>query len=325
MSSLYQKLLMLTEEEEIILKQKSKKIEKDVYTSQRDFIIERAKFLSDKKLIVTRKHPRFIAFPAHRHDYIEINYVYHGSLIQMIDNQRFELKQGELLFLNQHIEHALEPCGEEDLVINFIIDPYFFEHMFDSLDIEGAEQSIVNFLISGLFNQNKAGSYLYYQVSDIEVIQSIIASMIEEMMNPTVWSEVTVKFQMGLLMIQLMKHADKAYTPSNRIYDHQLALAVMRYIDQHFKTAKLETIAEKLNMNSYNLSKYIKKTTGKTFKVILQERRLEEAKSLLNYTDLAVEHIATEIGYDNLSYFYRLFKLKFGCTPSVYRKALYKS
>lgn len=319
MLSIYEKLIALTEEEEEILDQAKSNVNKTVYTNQQDFVIERAKFLPDNKLIVIRKHPRYIAFPTHRHDYIELNYVYHGKLKQKVGQEWIELQKGELLFLNQHIEHELEPCGDEDLIINFIIDPKFFDHMFQNLDIEGAEQSIINFLISGLFNHDRAGHYLYFRVSKEREIQEIISKMILEMMQPSIFSEVTMKFQMGLLMVQLMEHADKAITRSNHLYDHRIVVEVLDYINDSYKTASLEHMANHLQMASYNLSKQIKKSTGKTFKEILQERRLEEAKILLNHTDISIDQIAEDIGYENISYFYRIFKKRYGCTPRVFR------
>lgn len=319
MNAIYQQLITLTDEEKRILNDRNLDVDRTVYTDQQDFIIERAKFLTDNKLIVTRKHPRFIAFPAHRHDYIELNYVYHGFLKQRIGNEWFELKKGELLFLNQHIEHELAPCSKDDLIINFIIDPKFFEQMFQNLAVDGVEQSVINFLISSSFNHDFAGHYLYFKVSDVTEIQAILEKMIKEMMEPTVFSEVSAKFHLGLLIVELMKHADQVVTKSPRIHDHRIILDVLRYIDESFKDARLEQLATDLGMTSYNLSKQIKKTTNQTFKGLLQERRLQEAALLLTHTQLSIEQIATVIGYENVSYFYRIFKRKYKDTPKNYR------
>ncbi|WP_067843106.1 AraC family transcriptional regulator [Amphibacillus sediminis] len=319
MPSIYQQLLELTDEEQRICKQAQQQINKEVYTDQKEFVVQSSKFLTENKLIVIRKHPRFIAFPAHRHDYIELNYVYHGCLKQKVGQESFCLKKGELLFLNQHVEHALESCGQDDLIINFIIEPRFFDHMFQNFDVDEAELSIINFMISSLFNQNHSEHYMYFKVADIEEIQTILAKMIAEMMHPSALSEVTVQFYMGLLMVELMKHTDKAVTRTNDSYDYHIVLEVLKYIDDHYSEAKLEDIAARLNLTGYNLSKHIKKRTGKTFKTIVQERRLETAKTLLVHSNYPIDHIATEIGYQNISYFYRLFKEKYHCTPKDYR------
>ena len=65
--------------------------------------------------------------------------------------------------------------------------------------------------------------------------------------------------------------------------------------------------------------KYFKKVMGTSFIDYLNEYRLSMASRLLLTTSDNILEIAAECGYDNLSYFNRLFKKKFGVTPSAYR------
>ena len=87
----------LTEEEKSIVQQKQGVI-KDIYTSQSNFIIESEKFLRKDKMITVRKHTRFIDFPKHKHNYIEINYVVNGGLKQKVGNDQISLKKGNFYF-----------------------------------------------------------------------------------------------------------------------------------------------------------------------------------------------------------------------------------
>ncbi len=109
-----------------------------------------------------RKHTRFVKFPKHKHDYIEINYVYHGQLTQTVGKETLHLKQGELLFLNQHIEHEIEPCATEDIIINFIIEPSFFEFIFSFFH---SDNMLSHFLVNSLYNQTQKGHFLYFKVA----------------------------------------------------------------------------------------------------------------------------------------------------------------
>ena len=47
-----------------------------------------------------------------------------------------------------------------------------------------------------------------------------------------------------------------------------------------------------------------------TFKELLQEKRLNKAKQLLNETDISIVEIISLVGYENLTYFYKIFKEK---------------
>ena len=72
-------------------------------------------------------------------------------------------------------------------------------------------------------------------------------------------------------------------------------------------------------MNPNYLSGYIRRHTGQTFKSILQENRLLFAQNLLRNTNLPVTEICARAGYANVSFFYKIFAKRFGCTPAQYR------
>ncbi|WP_077624571.1 AraC family transcriptional regulator [Sediminibacillus massiliensis] len=320
---LFDQLLCETEEEKSIL-ERNYQVKKDIYTDKADFIIESEKFLDKEKLINIRKHTRFVDFPKHKHDYIEINYVYNGFLSQKVGSDNITLKQGELLLLNQYIEHEIEACQQEDIVINFIIQPQFFDYIFSYLTADNMDKNIGDFLISSLFNHSQSGQYLYFAVADVKSIQELIHKIIREIMAPSLLSESTIKLYMGLLMIELIKHSDKIAKRNDNLIDHQLIVESLNYIEENFKDASLYELAERLNQPHYRLSKNIKKVTNQTFKDLLQEKRLREARELLKNTLIPIGTVVEQVGYDNVSYFYRIFKDKYGLTPKKYREQFTK-
>ncbi|MED3729273.1 helix-turn-helix domain-containing protein [Priestia filamentosa] len=317
---LLNELLKITEEEEIIL-QNRREIKKELYTNQSNFIIESEKFLSKDKMIMVRQHTRFVDFPKHKHNYIEINYVYNGELNQKVGNQKINLKQGELLFLNQHIEHEIAACATEDIIINFIIQPQFFDFIFSFLT---TENRISNFLINSLYNSTQNGQFLYFKVSEVKSIQALIKKIIIEIMSSAFMSDSTVKLYMGLLIVELIKHADKAEHTEDYPVQHYLIVESLKYIDENFQKASLYELSSQLNQPHYALSKEIKKATNYTFKELLQEKRLSKAKELLESTNMPITTIIEQVGYDNVSYFYRIFKNKYNQTPKQFREHLAK-
>ncbi|WHY02860.1 helix-turn-helix domain-containing protein [Neobacillus sp. DY30] len=308
-------LLQLTDEEKEILEQQTN-VSKDLYTSKTNFIIESEKFLSKDKMIMVRKHTRFVDFPLHKHDYIEVNYVYNGELQQTVGGRQITFKKGELLLLNQHIEHEIKACETEDIIINFIIRPAFFDFIFSYLS---SENIVSDFLLSSLYNNTQNGQFLYFKVSEVEEIQNLIGKMIHEIMYPTSFSESAIKLYMGLLMIELIKNSDKVERKEEASITHYLVVESLKYIEEHYKEASLYELSEQLKQSHYGLSKTIKKATSRTFKDLLQERRLDKAKELLEGSDLPIALIVEQVGYDNISYFYRIFKEKYGRTPKEFR------
>jgi len=313
---LLEELLEITDEEKIIIDQQEE-VSKALYTSKTHFIIESEKFLSKDKMIMVRKHTRFVDFPLHKHDYIEVNYVYNGELNQTVGGKAITLKKGELLLLNQHIEHEIQACDKEDIVINFIIRPAFFDFIFSFLDTENI---VSDFLLSSLYNNTQHGQFLYFKVAEVHSIQELVGNMIEEIMYPSTFSESTIKLYMGLFMIELIKHSEKVERKEEAFINHYLVVESLKYIDKHFKDASLYELANQLNQSHYGLSKTIKKATSFTFKDLLQKRRLVRARELLEGTDLPIASIVEQVGYDNISYFYRIFKEKYGKTPKEFRR-----
>ncbi|GAA0351918.1 transcriptional regulator YesS [Alkalibacterium iburiense] len=81
----------------------------------------------------------------------------------------------------------------------------------------------------------------------------------------------------------------------------------------------LEECADKLNINTYTLSKWFKQIIGTNFIDYLTTYRLEQSKKLLINTNKKIREIAEDVGYKN-SYFNRIFKKNQGLTPGQYRK-----
>ncbi|GKU81894.1 AraC family transcriptional regulator [Niallia sp. NCCP-28] len=315
-SLLLQQLMELTEEEQLILEQNSE-VRKDIYTSQTNFIIESEKFLNKNRMIAARKHTRFIDFPKHKHNYIEINYVLNGELKQRVGNENIILKKGELLFLNQHIEHEIKACGKQDIIINFIIQPHFFDYIFHYLN---GENIITDFLMNSLYNHTQNGHYLYFSVADVQEIQEMVKKILIEELNPSIFTDAAIKLYMGLLIIELVKNTDKIRSNENSPLQHFIVVESLKYIEENFQFGTLNELAAMLKQSSSSLSKQIKKATGYTFKELQQEKRLKKAKELLQTTDLPIRIIVEEVGYDNISYFYRIFKKKYIVTPKQYRR-----
>lgn len=126
---------------------------------------------------------------------------------------------------------------------------------------------------------------------------------------------------MGLLLLQLLNYMDKMETGSLR-FDAELIGNVLNYIEEHYKTGSLSELAEMMNYDVYWLSREIKKRTGKTYKELLQAKRMNQAVYLLSNSRLPVSDIIESVGYDNTSYFYRKFKERYGVSPKEYRKGL---
>lgn len=307
---------VITEEEQRILDGRND-IDQHLYTEKKELIVDSEKLIQKGKLIQVRPHTRFVHFPKHRHNYVEVIYMCQGTTTHIVDGNEVVLEEGDLLFLNQNAQQEILPAGEQDIAVNFIILPEFFNTAFSMMGAE--ENSLKEFLVGTLCGKNDRTSYLYFHVSDILPIQNLVENMVwtiyYDMGNKRSCNQIT----MGLLLLQLLNHMDKMETGSTQ-FDTELTGNVLNYIEGHYKNGSLSELAYMMNYDVYWLSREIKKRTGKTYKELLQTKRMNQAVYLLTSSTLPVADIIESVGYDNTSYFYRKFKEKYGISPKDYRE-----
>lgn len=313
---LLRELSVITEEEQRILDGHTD-IEPERYTRKKELIVDCDKLIQKGKLIQVRAHTRFVHFPKHRHNYVEVIYMCRGTTTHIVDGDKVVLEAGDLLFLNQNAVQEIEPAGRDDIAVNFIVVPEFFNMAFSMMGAEN--NALKEFLVGTLCSGNGRTSYLYFHVSDVLPIQNLVENMVwtifYDMGNKRSSNQIT----MGLLLLHLMNHMDKMETGNGR-FDTELTGTVLAYVEGHYRDGSLSELAKTMGYDVYWLSREIKKCIGKTYKELLQERRMNQACYLLTNSKLAVSDIIESVGYDNTSYFYRKFRERYGMSPKEYRE-----
>lgn len=309
---LMRELRRVTEEEEQLLA--GGQVDKSLYTSGGGFLIDSDKLLAKGKLITVRPHTRFAAFPMHTHNYVEIMYMCSGQTIHQIEGRPpLTLRTGELLFLNQHASHAVERAGEEDVGVNFIVLPQFFDV---ALNLIGTDNVLGKFLLSGLRQSGGEMSCLHFRVAEAPTVQNLVENLVWSLVHPQPNARRINQATMGLLLLQLLNYTEDLEEASG----NGAVLAALREIEENYRTADLTRLAVELHVSLPYLSAAVHRATGRTFKELLLEKRLSKAAQLLRETRLTTQDIILAVGYENTSYFYRAFRARFGVTPKDYRK-----
>jgi two-component system, response regulator YesN len=98
---------------------------------------------------------------------------------------------------------------------------------------------------------------------------------------------------------------------------------IKEYIDRNFADShiSLEILANKFFVSKEYLSKAFKNTYGCNITEYIVSRRMEQAKKLLQDNELQIKSIAQMVGYEDVSYFYRVFKKYFKISPGEMRSS----
>lgn len=194
----------ITEEEQAIL-DGNRTVQRELYTSEHEFVVDSNKFLAQGKFIDIRPHTRFTHFPLHRHNYIEMLYVIQGQLITIVNGtDRISMSPGDILFLNQHASHEILPARSQDIAVNFIILPEFFRYPVSMMDRENV---LMDFILSSLSDPDPVSSYLYIQAKQILPVENLMENMIWTLVDRTSASHTILQVSMGLIFLNLSRYA----------------------------------------------------------------------------------------------------------------------
>lgn len=309
-------LRAITDEEKALL-QGNTSIQKGIYTSKKDFVVDNARLLAKGRLIEIRPHTRFAHFPKHRHNYVEMVYMCAGSTTHIInDTDRIVLEAGDLLFLSQSATQEILPAGEDDIAVNFIILPEFFDRPLSMIERDNV---LRDFLISTLSGSGSRITYLQFRAKDILPIQNLIENMLWTLISKKPNTNTINQVTMGLIFMNLSVFADSILKNSAENYEQDMIFRILKYIETHYKSGTLSDISAELKLPPYYVSRLLKKYTGHTFKELLQQQKLQQASYLLSHTTLSANAVMEAIGYSNSSFFYRAFRERFGVSPKEYR------
>lgn len=122
------------------------------------------------------------------------------------------------------------------------------------------------------------------------------------------------------VLLYRLEHRSPAQEPPSRPVLDTVA-RVQDYIDAHFaEDLRIAALAEQFYLNRYYLSHLFRNSTGHTLKEYLTMVRLTHARSLLLTTQLKVNEVCFQCGFNDVNRFISCFRTAFGCTPLQYRK-----
>lgn len=261
-------------------------------------------------------HPNLAQF--HSHEAFEI-YMFHGGVCRyFVNHQIYDLEPGDILLINGLVLHR--PNILEDA-------PYIRSHVhFDPDTIRNLLHAVKADILLDVFQPQ----HCLLRSDNKEVLQlvdQILARMNEVNHNSTYTDaekEWELPFLLAQLLVQLRRLAEREkmipYHHSSVKNEH--AEKIARYIQKNFaQLFTIADIAEHLCLHKSYVSHVFKEMTGYTIMEYVMHTRLKHARYILEAkSDMSIEQVAYESGFESPSHFSRYFKSKVGMSPKDYRK-----
>lgn len=265
------------------------------------------------------QHTRFSNPPLHKHDHIEMTYVYRGSCKQVFIDKTYELTEGDFCLLDSNIVHTLYEVEEEDIIINIVLQKQFFT---DSFLNRLSEHSILSQFIIQALSENQQENFLLFRSIVPQELHGLMEQMLIEYFRNDSYTAEMLKSYLFLFLTTLIRRLDHV-TTNERFdrSDHTIILPILKYIADHAADCTLQHIADLFGYHPNYISKLLKDHTGSSYQELVVAQKIKKAKYLLSYTDETIQNIAEEVGYHNLSFFYKKFYTQTQMTPRDYRLA----
>ncbi len=208
-------------------------------------------------------------------------------------------------FIGEDMEHMLRVAivTSNEAQLEYLMD-FFRETLARSRDIDILWHARLEFirvyvnLLHALDDQSQMG-----MLSDLGSVQAM--KDIGELLD---W------FRKRMLILLNRSEVNRS-SRAQKISDYML-----REIETNFdKPLSLQTFSDQTGLSTNYLSQIFKKHTGISFIRFLTDRRMERAVQLLRESHMNVSQIATTVGYDDPTYFMRLFRKRYDCSPGEFR------
>ncbi len=259
--------------------------------------------------------------------YKELN----GKTIDVFEHFGFTDKAEEQA-VGKHHSHALIENKEQ----SHFHDTYYFEQQYygfiEKGDLEGLQhfmQSVPSFTEGRTSNDSLRQAKNIFISStalttrhaiagglDIETAYQLSDSYIQEAEKMS--DQKSIMALNATVAIDFTSRVAEAKIPKGMPEDIYLAI---QFISNHVnQNISVEEIARHLNMDRTTLSKKFKRELGFNISSYIMRRKLEEARSLLTFTDKTISEISEYLCFSTQSYFQNVFKSKYGMTPKQFRR-----
>jgi AraC-like DNA-binding protein len=265
---------------------------------------------------------------AHRHSFFQVFFVARGSAVHEIGGRVFQGTTGSIFFVRPYAVHRVAfPADAECYVLYF--SPEFMQQSFGVTEVRTQE--------SDLYRLPELAPFLYqdacvYQLAGGEIDAArqrcLRIGALCETQGPYDSAEARAELTLLLTMVARKYQAEFGRAAPARDSGHLVdrrARTVLAYLREHFRRAlTLPMVAREVSLTGTYLTQLLKQETGKSFKQLLDEIRLENCKTLLAYTDAPLQKVAADSGFSDQAQFARRFKAYAGETPRKFRLAHHK-
>jgi len=258
----------------------------------------------------------------HWHLEIEIIIINHGEAYFMSDDQKILLTAGEGILVNQNVMHTIQPADEN-------ANCSFYSVVFHPAFLFGYGNTVMSskYLVPVISSPALRIMRLNEQDTHLEQIMDLTNNVIAANLTKKYGYELIIKSylcRLWLLLLDSVIPQNIIKTKENTIStDEARVKDAILYIELHFhEPITLEQLAASIHISKSECCRCFKRTLQVSPIEYLMKYRIFRATQMLQRGDPEAQSmslLAFSVGFNNASYFNKVFRQFLGCTPSEYK------
>jgi AraC-like DNA-binding protein len=251
---------------------------------------------------------------------VELTYVIDGAYHQQIGGREETLNKGEVCLLGKETLHREYLYQRNAMVLFLGISNAFFDK---SMPLETGDPEGQRFLREMILNRNETYHFVrFVPKKENPETRRLFEAIVSELRRHEPGTRHLVMGYVQRLLYRLPSDYD-AYVQgrARQAAAEQEFEDIKQYLNEHYQNVSLEKLVSVFGYAPDFFNRLIKRHTGMTYSRFLQDIRLEKAEILLKTSQFTIEDIARRVGYENQTFFYRIFHEKFHTKPNELRRA----
>lgn len=249
-------------------------------------------------------------FKPHRHTFYQIIW-FKSSGNHYIDYETLSYDKDTIIFINKNQVHHFCSDSENDGVI------IHFDDIFIAKYLPSLEKKFLYALFGGVGDR-----YVKLSKADTIRLAGLISLLQQEMLEKHNYFQAQVSLLFQSFLILLERFRDEAKSERIGATDPLWDIAIRFKIlvnEQLSEFKSLEFYLDRLNISTKKLTLASKKYFNETPNNLIHKEKLLESKRLLLNSNLTIQEVAYSLGYDQPTYFIKVFKKFFNMTPKEFR------
>lgn len=251
----------------------------------------------------------------HWHRYYEIGLCTGGSGKFIYSNKVYQVHEGDIFISNNYESHVAVSGPKEDTRYIFLI---FMPSIISAPSGQSIDTQYLQFF---QYNPLQFENRILAEDPAASQLGALILQALEVYEQPSEFRRMELDILLRQILLTLSKTKASSVSSGNNAQQNPKIAEAIEYINDHYTSnLTLREVASQLGLNESYFRHLFKDEMKISFKSYLTLLRLSSAQKLLISSSLSINEIIQDVGYSNISQFYKLFKLNYNMTPAEYRR-----